>query len=101
MMKSKLTLAALMVAGAFGAAFAQGEGPKSSDANPPAAVRQQPGATNPAPVQGAGAPAARPDMKSSDVGLPGGAGANTPGTTRAGTGKGTTGTRQQGGSGNE
>jgi hypothetical protein len=45
--------------------------------------------------------AARKKKKRSQVGQPGGPKATTPGTTKAGAGKGTTGTGQQGGSGNE
>jgi hypothetical protein len=48
--------AALMVSGAT-LAFAQGEPAKGSDANPPAAVKQQPGETKSAPVAGTNAPA--------------------------------------------
>ena len=59
---TKLTLAAVLLAGTCGFAMAQGggggEGPKGSDANPPAAVKAQPGETKSAPAQGAKAPAA-------------------------------------------
>lgn len=58
---TKLTLAAALLAGSCGLAMAQagggGEGPKGSDANPPAAVKAQPGETKSAPAQGAQAPA--------------------------------------------
>jgi len=59
---TKLTLAAALLAGSCGLAMAQaggggGEGPKGSDANPPAAVKAQPGETKSAPAQGAKAPA--------------------------------------------
>jgi hypothetical protein len=63
MMKAtKLTLAAALLAGSCSLAMAQaggggGEGPKGSDANPPAAVKAQPGETKSAPAQGAQAPA--------------------------------------------
>ena len=57
---TKLALAAALFAGTCGLAIAQGggggEGPKGSDANPPAAVKQQPGETKSAPAQGAKAP---------------------------------------------
>ncbi len=61
MKATKLTLAAVLLAGTCGFAMAQGaggEGPKGSDANPPAAVKAQPGETKSAPAQGAQAPAA-------------------------------------------
>src|ERR1044072_10033063 len=63
MKATKLTLAAVLLAGTCGVAMAQGggaggEGPKGSDANPPAAVKAQPGETKSAPAQGAQAPAA-------------------------------------------
>ena len=59
MKATKLTLAAVLLAGTCGFAMAQGggEGPKGSDANPPAAVKAQPGETKSAPAQGAQAPA--------------------------------------------
>ena len=58
MKATKLTLAAVLLAGTCGFAMAQGggaggEGPKGSDANPPAAVKAQPGETKSAPAQGA------------------------------------------------
>ena len=58
----KLTLAAALLAGSCSLAMAQaggagGEPPRGSDANPPTAVKQQPGATQSAPAQGAQAPA--------------------------------------------
>lgn len=57
MLKSaKYTLAAALVAGVSTLAMAQGEPPKGGDANPPAAVKQQPGATKSAPVAGSNAP---------------------------------------------
>jgi hypothetical protein len=58
MKSTKYILAAALLAGSSALVLAQGEPPKSSDANPPTAVRQQPGATNPAPVAGPGAPTA-------------------------------------------
>ena len=62
MKATKLTLAAVLLAGTCGFAMAQGggggEGPKGSDANPPAAVKAQPGETKSAPAQGAKAPTA-------------------------------------------
>ena len=62
MKATKLTLAAVLLAGTCGFAMAQGgaggEGPKGSDANPPAAAKAQPGETKSAPAQGAQAPAA-------------------------------------------
>ena len=63
MKATRLTLAAVLLAGTCGFAMAQGggaggEGPKGSDANPPAAVKAQPGETKSAPAQGAQAPAA-------------------------------------------
>ena len=62
MKATKLTLAAVLLAGTCGFAMAQGggsggEGPKGSDADPPAAVKAQPGETKSAPAQGAQAPA--------------------------------------------
>lgn len=55
--KYSLAAAALIV-GATSLAFAQGEPPKGSDPNAPAAVKQQPGETKSAPATGPGAPAA-------------------------------------------
>ena len=58
---TKLTLAAALLAGSCSFAIAQGgaggEPPRGSDANPPSAVKQQPGATQSAPAQGTQAPA--------------------------------------------
>lgn len=88
----KMTLAAVLLAGAYGFAMAQaggggGEGPKGSDANPPAAVKAQPGETKSAPAQGARAPAATGHKEVQAPKAPTAAGAET-GTARdtAGTG---------------
>src|SRR5205085_3106573 len=54
---AKYGLATVLIAGASGFAFAQGEPPKGSDPSPPAAVKQQPGETKAAPAAGVNAPA--------------------------------------------
>jgi hypothetical protein len=91
MKATKLTLAAVLLAGTCGFAMAQGggggEGPKGSDANPPAAVKAQPGETKSAPAQGAQAPAAAGSKAVQTPKAPTAAGTET-GTARdtAGTG---------------
>src|SRR4051812_17059187 len=102
---TKLTLAAALLAGTCGFAMAQGGGAgeptKGADPTASPTIKQQPGESKSAPAQGAQAPAPKGSMKSTNTGMPGGATATTPGTVpNAGTGKGTTGTGQQGGSGN-
>lgn len=58
MLKStKYLLAAALLAGSSTMVLAQGEPPKGGDANPPKAVKQQPGESKVAPTQGANAPA--------------------------------------------
>jgi len=107
MMKTtKLTLAAALLAGSCSFAMAQGgaaggEPPKASDANPPAAVKQQPGEAKSAPVRGAQAPAPKKTMKTQPTGMPGAKPTSTGNMNTKGTGKGTTGTGGPGGSGNE
>jgi hypothetical protein len=97
----KLTFAAALLASSCGFAAAQGEPTKGSDPTASTTIKQQPGESKSAPAQGAQAPAPKGSMKSTNTGMPGGATATTPGTVpNAGTGKGTTGTGQQGGSGN-
>jgi hypothetical protein len=98
MKATKLTLAAILLAGTCGFAMAQGGGPKGSDANPPAAVKTQPGESNSAPAQGAGAPA--PKMQTAPTGMtePNNSTGNM---NTKGAGPGTTGTGGKGGSGNQ
>ena len=98
----KLTFAAALLASSCGFAAAQGEPTKGSDPTASPTIKQQPGESKSAPAQGAQAPAPAGSMKSTNTGMPGGPAATTPGTVpNAGTGKGTTGTGQQGGSGNK
>lgn len=95
MKATKLTLAALMFAGSAGLALAQGgaggEPTKGSDPNAPAAIKQQPGETNSAPVT----QQTPPGMKQAPTGMqttPSNAGPETgtakdpagPGATRKG-----------------
>jgi hypothetical protein len=104
MKATKLTLAAVLLAGSCSFAFAQaggagGEPPRGSDAHPPAAVQQQGSDTRGTPAPGASSKAATSGgMKSKATGMPNNSTGNM---NTKGTGKGTTGTGGPGGSGNK
>lgn len=110
MKATKLTLAAVLLAGSCSFAFAQGGGagsgggaggepPRGSDAHPPAAVQKQGNDTRGTPAPGASSKAATSGgMKSKATGMPNNSTGNM---NTKGTGKGTTGTGGPGGSGNK
>jgi hypothetical protein len=78
---AKYGLAAALILSGTGLALAQGgaggEPPRGSDANPPAAVKQQPGATQSAPAAGPNAPAASGAKQVQNPAAPAAQGAET------------------------